>query len=536
MAGMSRLLLFMLGLSVFTQQADAQHAEAQQSYIYISNAARSATETNPTLAPGSLVSLTIYPPIDLEKPYSLRIEDSVGVSRQLLNIRSKGTVTDTQLEAQIPAAVRLGNARVVLNHDGKVQSAPVRIVEASFEVFTIPNTKLIANVQNYSPSGESGQNGLIYPARPGDYLTFWGTGMGTDVSKPVHVVIGGKRAKVIWAGKAPANPGVDQVNVQLEDHISWQQSCYVPVRISAGEQNSKVTTIAIANEGLCPHPFDLTVDERNTLDFGGAIPFVSVELMRRLGKANTGRIIFDNPSVTDRMTWKEEIYAKFGSATAEAVAVRAASLEIPGSCRLQEEYPNLHQGFSDSSLDVGTALAIQGTDNTVDVPSAIQTQSPYSNFLVKPGGQTDILLLPSPLFKEGQWTLSALGGTDVMPFQQEIQIVPAPVPTNHIQFKFMSNPTAQLPIRWNPAGYGPDDQINIRVGKLSCYARAKDGEFTIPSTEMRKANLPNGVLYESLFINVVQPSQGFTIPLVEGGFMRGSFTDTTSLPVPFMTR
>lgn len=102
-------------------------------------------------------------------------------------------------------------------------------------------------------------NALARPAKPGDVITLWATGLGPvspavrdgsdskDTLRTVTVVpevrIGNLPATVIFAGLSPEFPGVNQVNVVVPPGV--QTGDEVPLIINAGGNSDAARTIAI---------------------------------------------------------------------------------------------------------------------------------------------------------------------------------------------------------------------------------------------------------------------------------------------------
>jgi len=82
-------------------------------------------------------------------------------------------------------------------------------------------------VQNYNSPADQPVNALTEAASPGQVMILWGTGLGPvdfdDAMTPqarsldinVEVLVGGKSANVLYKGRSPQFPGIDQINFQL---------------------------------------------------------------------------------------------------------------------------------------------------------------------------------------------------------------------------------------------------------------------------------------------------------------------------------
>lgn len=437
---------------------------AAQPVIQVKNA---ASPTLSNLAPGSLIRMSLIPQpgrpngngIDPSKPYSVTIRDATGIAQSVEIIPNRWFFSNWSLDALLPTQIAMGTATITLHFNDTEASEEVRILPVSFGLYTRQDNSVIGNIQNVSPSGEIQQNGLTTPARPGDYLTLWGTGFGVETPKSLHVVIGDRNATVVWAGKAPANPGVDQINVRLDEGTRWTEGCYIPVRVRADGVDSNTAIISIAGEGACKHPFDLTLDEMRKLDGGETIPFISVNTYRNLGPPVHPFFIS-----TERIfTWTESAEAILYPADATSMARYAWRNQVVNSCEMTSS--SLLGGVLavvPDVLDVGGKFGFDGPGGHLELTSSSPIGFVYQKRIESPPSQPNPALLPPPFFRAGNWTLSAPGGKDILPFQLQVGIVSPLMLSNFDQVQLIDR-TAALPVRWNPAGYSVDDIVSINI-------------------------------------------------------------------------
>ena len=180
-------------------------------------------------------------------------------------------VSSTQINVQVPALTALGNVpvRVIMNADrnNALPSDPsnTSLAAASPAFFTFNGTSiaaLVAGTGTYvaQPAVIPGAR----PARPGEILEFYATGLGptqtvvapgalapnqaiSTVQKPT-VTIGGTRlsdADVLYSGLAPGNiSGLYQINVRIPASASNGD---LPVTMTVGsEQSAAGTTIPVS--------------------------------------------------------------------------------------------------------------------------------------------------------------------------------------------------------------------------------------------------------------------------------------------------
>jgi uncharacterized protein (TIGR03437 family) len=192
---------------------------------------------------------------------------------QVLTVRL-GTVL-----ALLPKEVPVGEAEVVLAINGQASTpARVQVVPAAAGLFATTGARFgAATAQNIRPDSSVELNGLLGPAVPGDYLVFWGTGLGETQTRDIVVEIGGKTILPDYAGPAPGLPGVDQINVAVP--ANTPDGCYVSVLLRTPDSVSNEVTIAKASErGPCRHPLGLSEGQLRDLDANRSVRVVLANL------------------------------------------------------------------------------------------------------------------------------------------------------------------------------------------------------------------------------------------------------------------
>lgn len=88
------------------------------------------------------------------------------------------------------------------------------------------------------------------PARPGQFVAIFATGLGVTtrngslevaVAMP-SVTIGGKTARLLYAGRAPGFPGLDQINIEIPENLS---PGIATLQVRSGLRTSNPVTLAI---------------------------------------------------------------------------------------------------------------------------------------------------------------------------------------------------------------------------------------------------------------------------------------------------
>lgn len=173
-------------------------------------------------------------------------------------------VSKTQVNAILPSTVPPGPAHLTVTAAG-VASAPVpfTVVPTQVGLFSYnvngTNTTIAQNVN--SPT-DYPLNTTATPAKPGQIVLLWATGMGAangpdDVAPgtnaadlpgtPLSILVGGKPAKRLYAGRQADAAGVDVIYFTVPSDVS--PGCQVPVQIVAGGQPANAANIAISADG-----------------------------------------------------------------------------------------------------------------------------------------------------------------------------------------------------------------------------------------------------------------------------------------------
>src|SRR5205807_1990311 len=132
-----------------------------------------------------------------------------------------------------------GPATVTVSYEGRAgKPADIIVARRQIGIFTLNEAGSgPAVAQNLNSSADQPVNTLVTPARPGQLVTLWGTGLGAvpgdeaaapqvgDLG-PISLYVGGKRAVVRYAGRSGCCVGVDQIIFEVPPAV---EGCYVPV-------------------------------------------------------------------------------------------------------------------------------------------------------------------------------------------------------------------------------------------------------------------------------------------------------------------
>lgn len=167
-----------------------------------------------------------------------------------------------QINAIMPSAVGTGPAQVIVTYNGKSsQPAAVTVAKTSLGLFfQQDNSVNMAIAQNVQSASVYIRNLASTPARPGQTVIFWGTGMGAisggdnvapaggDMSDvPVTMTIGGINAPRLYAGRAPQVAGIDNLYFTIPAGVPY--GCQVPVVVTAGGVSANTIMLAVTADG-----------------------------------------------------------------------------------------------------------------------------------------------------------------------------------------------------------------------------------------------------------------------------------------------
>ena len=169
----------------------------------------------------------------------------------------------------VPANISLGDAQLIYKPGNQAtQWTRVTIVPANLSLYRKGSPgPLVA--QNISPDGTSVPNGLASPAQPGQPVVLWGSGLGSTPQSAIQVTLGRVAQRVLYAGPAPGQPGLNQFNFSIVP--GTPDGCYVPLTLTYGTQ-AVTSFLSKTSDGLpCHHPFQLSVAAMKLLDSGAQL-------------------------------------------------------------------------------------------------------------------------------------------------------------------------------------------------------------------------------------------------------------------------
>ena len=445
-------------------------------------------------------------------------------------------VSPGQINAILPSAVPAGPATMTVTVGAATSApAPLQVAENSFGIFTLGSLPAgMAIAQNFESATSLPLNLYTSPARQGQTLILWGTGLGaytagSDDGPPqagnivtnAKVLVAGIEIAPFYAGRAPGIPGVDQINFTLPEGVPDGCSLYLQVQIGDALQRSSATIAKSSDAPVCQHDYGLSADQLSALQSGATMKAAVARLHRShgiLGFSNGQPVGFTHEEI-------EVHFRKFaanGSPISNQTFPFALS-QATGSCSVVKLDPskldytdNIDLSSNSSPLDGGSTLTLSG-------PSTNMTLNGLDGNTTLFDG-SDVPGLPSmqSFLTDGDWTLSGQGGRDIGAFS-------APFTLKN-QFKVATLPTAitrgqPMNLSWSGGGSSDSDTVRIiafgarnsgTVPVVLCTAAAKSGSFTVPGDFTGQLTNDLGGSGALILYNVVQPVP-FSVPVVAGG-------------------
>ena len=191
-----------------------------------------------------------------------------GVSVQITQGSNKYSaplvyVYKNQINAILPSNVPVGSAQVTITYNTLTsQPATITVVKTSFGVFFQQvNGVNLAIAQNVNSATDYPLNLSGNPAKPGQIVIFWGTGLGPIsgadntapgavgdmTSVPVTITVGGITAQRMYAGRQSQTAAVDNIYFTVPAGVPL--GCQVPVVVTAGGVAANNTNISITGDG-----------------------------------------------------------------------------------------------------------------------------------------------------------------------------------------------------------------------------------------------------------------------------------------------
>jgi uncharacterized protein (TIGR03437 family) len=456
--------------------------------------------------------------------------------------------TPTQVAAILPSSTPVGAGRLTLTYNGQSSSTDISVVPSSFGIFTLNQAGSGPSIlQNVVSGTDQPLNGIFRPARPGQTVILWGTGLGpvsgNEAAAPlpgdmkdrlgVEVFVGNRPARVTYAGRSGCCAGLDQIVFEVPEGV---EGCYVIVAVKIGSVVSNFTSMAVSSGAACSDANGVANSDLAAAAASGSVRLGVIDLSRTQIRIASNILTLE--SKADVAT------AVFGRYSTQQLGSSRGVTQSPslGSCAVSTFRglnPTPVDPVRPAALDAGASLSVAGPLGNKTIA---RTQAPGVYSATLGGGGLDQLLSGTPLpeyLAPGEYTISAPGGTggdsSVGAFTARVTL-PAPVTwTNAAEITTIDR-SADREITWTggdantfvaisvvgiaagPAGPGTDSPGNA----VLCLERASAGRFRIPSFVLQAlpATTP-GALIPSGFVLVGSTGVPirFNAPNLDAGYL-----------------
>lgn len=465
-----------------------------------------------------------------------------------------------QLAAVLPSTLATGRYNVTVTNGG-VTSAPfvATVVQRRFAMFTQDASGTgLGIVQNFISATQLDFNRFttgtistgytISPAKPGQALIAWGTGIGPitgadNVGAPafdfstngvnVQVIVGGVSITPAYAGRAPSLSGEDQIVFTLPGNVPT--GCAVPLQISVGGTLSPATTIAIApsaSANACVSP-NFTTAQLQNFDQGGSITtggFSIIEVSENI--ATLGAVKLDQASGA---------FTQFTGFQLGAIPPLQVQTNPSGACQVIQISTSggLSVTGSGTNLDAGTVTLNGPSGSNINNLAFTETNNAYTLAIGQEGLPAGTPGFGNGKIVAGTYTLAGAGGKDVGKFNASITLgtplnVTGGLPTT-------VNRSAGLTLNWT-GGNSSDlveiiglsgsstvsgTTVTVNASEFVCTTTAGVGTFTVPASILSQlppisASAVTGGTGTSLLEIAISPAPAngngiFSAPLTAGG-------------------
>jgi len=398
-----------------------------------------------------------------------------------------------QVAALLPSRTPVGTGTITVTYNNQTSApAALTVAAAGFGIFTVNQAGAGPGV--ITDAGY-GYNLINRPARPEQVMILWGTGLGPvdfdetrgapvrDLkSADLEVWVGGRRARVDFAGRAPGFAGLDQINFAVPAGI---ESCYVPVAVRIRGVVSNFASMAVVARGnVCSDPLSFAESD---------FQFIGPDKETRIGDITLTRMDLGLPPGLPFSSYKSDdatgVFHKYDYRKIIASSRGVSGLAPFGQCTVftftGQEIDFTADPVQPAGLDAGPALNLSGPKGTKQIPRkspGYYTAALGGGMPGMPGAQPDYL-------DPGTYTVdNGNGGADVGPFRATLRIS-NPVVWDRASVADTIARNQDLRISWSGGAatdfvqiLGISSRTSPDVGAaFLCTERAQAGSFTVPS-------------------------------------------------------
>lgn len=413
--------------------------------------------------------------------------------------------SERQVAAILPSDTPAGDGTLTVTNPDNQTSAPaaIRVVRNGAGIFTRNQAGSgPAIAQIYNSAADQPLNSLVEAARPGQVIVLWATGLGPvdfDETKPpqvrnvdvdVEVLAGGKRAALLYKGRSPEFPGIDQINFQLPNDVP--EGCYVPLVVRAGGVTSNFATISVSSQGkVCSDPAaGYTAAEIQKTQAAGEF---------RLGSILLWRIVVKGAGALDGAFASFDRYDHATMLKVLGIGSQPRALEtgIPpfGTCNVLAGYNSSGDALGaardpsfPTGLDAGPQLNLAGPRGSKQIKKRTDQLNLYGGYLA--GTIPGLANLGTEFLVPGSYQVENGSGTSAVgPFTANLTLPAPPEWTNQDSINTISR-SQDLEVTWSGGDaareyvyvLGLSNDLSKGVsGAFLCTERISAGRLTIPA-------------------------------------------------------
>lgn len=253
------------------------------------------------------------------------------------------SINQRQIEAWMPVLAALGSGSLTVETSaGTSNFFPVAVVRTQLGLFSTNGKGWgPGRIDNLGSDGRRTPNSMESPARPGQTVEVWATGLG--YAQRVDIIVGGHAASILSAHRTEKR-GFDSIRFRLP--ADAPKGCYVPAYARVpGSARSNIVTLTIAHQFRCELPAGTPVAPGHKLGVIGISRTVA---------------LFDSsqPAIT-----VDEAFAAFSEHKQTVESNRLLLLPPAGTCTT---YTALYHDDLNEFESVAAALANPGDARTLD--------------------------------------------------------------------------------------------------------------------------------------------------------------------------
>jgi uncharacterized protein (TIGR03437 family) len=412
----------------------------------------------------------------------------------------------SQVAAVLPSGTPVGHGTLVLTSQSKASDPQaIEVVGSSFGVFSRNQAGAGPGiVQNVNSELDRPVNSLTHAAHPNQTMIIWGTGLGAvsgdeaagplpgNLNLPVDVFVGGKQAKIAYAGRSGCCAGLDQIVFDVPVGV---EGCYVPVAIRVGDRMSNFVTMSIARDGdTCNDLIGFPAPALAKLRQGSPLRLADVLLGRLNMKLTTSGVMsevtsdfavaaFTNYSASDLIA----------SLNAGSFSFTAAPL-APGACEVLQQTSMSLPFPVDLDPVLPKYLNAGSTMNVTGPLGARPLDHVNDRYIGALGGLClfcDDPTVDPEYLAPGNYSLTnGSGGQDVGGFQAKLAVPASLTWTNRDGLTEVSR-NHDLTLTWTTSGLDTElvtvfgisvpDASSEPWAALLCSTPADAGQLTVPS-------------------------------------------------------